>query len=217
MSEKLILTGFTPFENTPHNPSGEIVPDLVNRLKQKGVNCSGLILETAYSAVENGIDQVISSEKPSAIISFGVASAIRCLELERFALNIDDASIADNYGEIRSAVTIDPAGPHAHRCRAEVKKISETLEKMGIPVRISNHCGTFVCNHLYYWIMNRTYQKNLNLNALFIHIPQLASLEDSDGKRQLNLLSHKTKLPLDLSWERLVESLAKAIQKHFSA
>ncbi|MDU7842699.1 MAG: pyroglutamyl-peptidase I, partial [Veillonella sp.] len=52
--------------------------------------------------------------------------------------------------------------------------IVNALHQNGIPAKVSNTAGTFVCNHLMYGVCHYAAQKG-NIKAGFMHIPYLPS------------------------------------------
>jgi pyroglutamyl-peptidase len=45
---------------------------------------------------------------------------------------------------------------------------------LNIPVRISNHAGTFVCNHVFYLARHKVEQLGIPAKCGLIHIPQIS-------------------------------------------
>ena len=55
-----------------------------------------------------------------------------------------------------------------------IKDMVNALHQAGIPARVSNTAGTFVCNHIMYGVLHYAAQKG-NVKAGFMHIPYLPS------------------------------------------
>jgi len=51
--------------------------------------------------------------------------------------------------------------------------MAEALSLADIPVRISNTAGTYVCNHLFYTVMNLLESNKMDILAGFVHLPYL--------------------------------------------
>ena len=49
----------------------------------------------------------------------------------------------------------------------------EAIKKAGIPARISNTAGTYVCNHIMFGVLYKIHKENLNMKAGFIHVPYI--------------------------------------------
>ncbi|MDT4037964.1 pyroglutamyl-peptidase I, partial [Staphylococcus aureus] len=58
--------------------------------------------------------------------------------------------IADNEGNQPIDEVIQVDGNAAYFSNLPVKRITEAIKAQGIPSRLSNTAGTFVCNHILY-------------------------------------------------------------------
>ena len=75
------------------------------------------------------------------------------ITIERVAINIDDARIADNEGNQPVDVPVVEEGAIAYWSTLPMKAIVKLREE-GIPSSVSQTAGTFVCNHLFYGLMH---------------------------------------------------------------
>lgn len=150
------------------------------------VTCS--ILPTEYASAEAQIIQLIDSVSPNILLCLGVAPGSTELSLERVALNIDDAPIADAAGDLRHDHVITPNGAAAYFSTLPLREIWQELRSTGFPVRISDHAGTYVCNHVYYTSLHYIEINNLDISCGFIHIPLLSDV--SSGKVAEGHLQH---------------------------
>ncbi len=170
----ILLTGFEPFGELQVNPSQLIVehfqaeqrPDLV-----------GLVLPTAYQAAGAQIEAAIQRYQPDAILSLGVAQSRKTISLERIAVNVDDASLTDNAGALASGELIAVEGPIAYWSTLPIQPMLAALQAKNIPASISNHAGTFVCNHTFYSARRAVERLNLAIPCGFIHVPDLLKTE----------------------------------------
>ena len=62
----------------------------------------------------------------------------------------------------------------------ELAKLKSTLESHNIPVQISSNAGTSFCNALYWSGLNYIYNKCPDTKMLFLHIPFLKNIADSE-------------------------------------
>jgi len=159
---KLLLTGFEKFGDLPLNPSELVVQAL------KGQALHVAVLPTVYDEAGKRIVQLIDRYLPEAVLMTGVAEKRTEINLERFALNVDDAEKPDNSGAQRAGLHIDPEGPTARRTKVRLAPIRDALLAKGMPAVISNHAGVFVCNHTYYCALAR------RTPALFVHLPMVS-------------------------------------------
>jgi pyroglutamyl-peptidase len=70
--------------------------------------------------------------------------------VERFALNLADARIADNDGARPRGEPLDPEGPPARQVRFSVEEMVAAITAAGVAAEASAHAGTFCCNAAFY-------------------------------------------------------------------
>jgi pyroglutamyl-peptidase len=138
------------------------------------------VLPVVYGESAKSLLALIEEHQPDAIICFGQAEGRTAITPERFAVNLDDAAIADNKGHIRIDQPIQPLGPTAHQSTLPVKEIVAALKAEGIPAALSLSAGTFVCNHIFYELQHAL--KGTSLQSGFVHVPlMLEQQEDFPG------------------------------------
>jgi len=169
--QKVLITAFDPFGGESINPALVAVMQLPDEID--GIRVIKHELPTVFDKSADILRDVIAKEKPDAVISVGQAGGRTGISLERVAINIDDARIADNAGIMREDSSIDPTGPAAYFSTLPVKAIVSTLKEAGIPAVVSDSAGTFVCNHIMYSALHFAAQKQPGLKAGFVHIPYL--------------------------------------------
>lgn len=167
----IIITGFDPFDKLKINPSMEVVKNIG---ELENINLYKLILPTVYKDCSTILIDKIAEVKPCVVISFGLAGGRKKIFLERFAINMDDGKTRDNSGEKRSGQFIREKAPLAYLSNLPLDTITKVLHNNKIKAGISNFCGTFVCNHLMYTVMDYMHNNNLNLKFGFIHLPKIS-------------------------------------------
>ena len=95
------------------------------------------------------------------------------LSLERVAINVQDARIADNDRDQPIDVPVMARGPAAYFATLPIKAAVGALRQAGLPAEISNSAGTFVCNHVFYCLMHLAAQRGQRFRGGFLHIPLL--------------------------------------------
>jgi pyroglutamyl-peptidase len=172
---KILLTGFNPFGKLVINPSELIVQIIENRAKSNGLSdVITSVLKTEYTAAEHGIHALLSDIRPQACICLGVAEGSQSIRLERIALNIDDTDAPDNAGELRCDQRIVPNGPDVYQSTLPLSHIRDALQSRGIPVTLSNHAGTYICNHVFYTSLHLIRQLGMKTKCGFIHVPLIS-------------------------------------------
>jgi pyroglutamyl-peptidase len=115
----------------------------------------------------------LDENRPDIVLAVGQAGGRSALSLERVAINVDDAPIADNIGQQPIDRPIVPGGPAAYFASLPIKAAVRALRRAGLPAIVSNTAGTFVCNHLFYGLMHEAALRNGAFRAGFLHIPYL--------------------------------------------
>jgi len=170
---RILLTGFTPFGNEDINPSWEAVRALDGK-HIAGHRVVARLLPTAFADSQRELALAIDEVQPTLLLGIGQAGGRSRLSIERIAINVQDARIADNAGAQPIDVAIVEDGPAAYFSTLPIKAMLKALLAEGLPAEVSNTAGTFVCNHVAYLMLHLA-EQHRGLRAGFIHIPYLPS------------------------------------------
>ena len=182
----VLITGFTPFGGERTNPSWEIVKTLPEILA--GYRMEKLSVPTEFDKAIAVTTKAIDTLQPSIVLCFGQAGGRTRMSVERIAINVDDARIADNAGNQMIDQTIRTNGPAAYFCTVPIKAMVAAMIKAGVPAEVSNTAGTFVCNHLIYGVLHHIAVTKMITRAGFIHVPFLESqVLDKPGVASMSL------------------------------
>lgn len=169
----VLLTGFEPFEQEPINPSWEAV----RALDGERVGDATIVarqLPCVFGKAIDAMAALVAEVRPDVVIAVGQAGGRTEMSIERVAINVDDARIADNAGAQPIDVTIAPDGPAAYFSSLPIKAIVREMRAAGVPAMVSQTAGTFVCNHVFYGLMHTLAQRGVAAaRGGFIHIPYL--------------------------------------------
>lgn len=167
---KILITGFDAFGGEKINPASLILDKIGDEID--GHKIEKLLLPTKFVGTADILEKKIRGMRPDIIISLGQAGGRTDITVERVAINIADASIADNGGKMPIDEKIRWDGENAYFSTLPIKAIVENLRKEEIPASVSNSAGTYVCNFIMY---NDLYfaDKYKNISAGFIHVPYL--------------------------------------------
>jgi pyroglutamyl-peptidase len=166
----VLVTGFEPFNGERTNPSWEICGRLPRTI-------GGLRVETCRVPCEfrramDVVAKAMERHRPAMVLCLGQAGGRAHLSVERVAINMDDARIADNAGASPVDERIAPDGPAAYFATLPVKAMVAAMRAAGVPAEISNSAGTYVCNHLMYGVLHFIAQTSPSpARAGFIHVP----------------------------------------------
>ena len=175
--KKLLITGFEPFGGETINPALEAVlrlPDTMN-----GATIIKLQVPVVYDASAETVLAAMEREQPDAVLCVGQAGGRNAITPERVAINMDDASSADNSGEVRTDTPIAPDGPAAYFATLPVKRMVAAAQAKGVACRLSNSAGTYVCNHLMYAVLHHAAVNRLPVQAGFLHVPYIPEQTES--------------------------------------
>jgi pyroglutamyl-peptidase len=168
---RILVTGFEPFDGEPVNPALEAVRRLPAQLGEHTIERRPLpaVFHRALAVLGDAVRTV----RPDILIAVGQAGGRSEMSIERVAINVDDARIPDNDGASPIDRPVVPGGPAAYFTNLPLKAITRALLEAGIPAKVSNTAGTFVCNHVFYGAMHLVATEFPAMRAGFIHIPFL--------------------------------------------
>ncbi len=167
----ILLTGFDAFGGETINPSWEAVRALHGR-RVGGHLIVARQLPTEFAASLRLLKRALRELKPALVLGVGQAGGRRQLSLERVAINLQDARIADNAGAQPIDEAVIAGAPAAYFSTLPLKTMLSALHDAGIPAEISHSAGTYVCNHIAYAMLHLTAPRR-DVRAGFIHIPYL--------------------------------------------
>lgn len=188
--KKILITGFEPFHGEDLNPSRELALAF-----QKQYDT--LILPVSYQRANQMLQDQLKVGRYDFILMLGLAGGRKWMDLERVAINLEDAEKADEDGDLRVQTKINPDGPDAFLNPLPLRDLSQTLQQKNAPVQISFSAGAFVCNSVYYRVFDWIKKSGRGSHALFVHLPY--SNEQLSGKPEgtPSLSLEKMKMALD--------------------
>jgi len=170
MTKTVLLTGFEPFNGADVNPSWEAARAL-DGWSGPGFQVAARELPCVFGRANLALFDAIDALQPDIVIAVGQAGGRHEISVERVALNVDDATIPDNAGQQPVDATIADGGPAAYFSTLPIKAIVRALRLRGFPAGVSQTAGTFVCNHVFYGLMQHA--QGRGMKAGFIHVPFL--------------------------------------------
>ncbi|MGV8885735.1 MAG: pyroglutamyl-peptidase I [Microbacteriaceae bacterium] len=158
---RVLLTGFEPFGGEIVNPSWQAV-EAVAREWRGSETVIAVQLPVVF---DESIDRAIAEHLPDLVVSVGQAGGRATIDLERVAINVQDARIPDNAGAQPIDEPVVAGAPAAHFTSLPIKAAVATLTEHGIPASVSQTAGTYVCNHVFYRL------RELGVRGGFVHVP----------------------------------------------
>lgn len=166
---KVLVTGFEPFGGDKINPSLEAVKLLQDNIA--GAEIVKASLPVVFGKSIKVLDELIKKEKPHIVVCVGQAGGRFEISIERVAINMDDARIADNEGNQPIDEKIFEDGEAAYFAKLPIKAMALEIRGGSIPAAVSNTAGTYVCNHIMYGLLYLIEKKYPNIKGGFIHVP----------------------------------------------
>ena len=166
---RALVTGFEAFGGAGANASNAAVARLPARLGSLEIATAQL--PTSYARSGATLVREIERVKPALVLCVGEAGERHELNVERIAINVQDARIADNDGAQPVDVPIVNGASAAYFATLPVRAIHAALLDARLPAMVSNSAGTFVCNHVFYTLMYCAATARAKFNAGFMHVP----------------------------------------------
>lgn len=167
---KILVTAFDPFGGETINPACEAVMKLH---APAGAELVRLEVPTIFGRSIQILEKAMEQEQPDAVVCIGQAGGRSAITPERVAINLMDASIADNAGYIPVDMPVIEGGENALFSTLPVKAMTQAIRDAGVPAQLSNTAGTFVCNQLLYGVLHLCKHRYPDTKACFIHVPFL--------------------------------------------
>lgn len=167
MHETILLTGFQPFGEFTHNPSGDAARLLDGReLEAEGFRLVSASLPVEFGPAETRLAELIEEHTPCAIIASGIhRDGLGPYRLELMAKN-------ELHSELTDARPVLAEGSPQVVNTLPLARIKLALERAGFETELSEDAGRHLCNAVFYLIAQR------EVPAGFLHVPPSASSED---------------------------------------
>jgi len=178
----ILVTGFDAFADLEQNISERVVRALP-RIWSGPVPLHTDVLPTVYDEAGDRVRHGIETYQPAALLLLGVARSRSVIEFERVALNLDDSETADNACVTRNGTPIESTGPVGYWSTLPLRALQARLQDLRIPSLISNHAGTFLCNHVFYIARAELERRRSATLCGFVHLPDIAA-DDTGGFEQ---------------------------------
>lgn len=166
---KVLLAGFEPYWDYPENSSWAVA-EKVTACGMLDVDIVAEQMPVSFERVATAIRNAVEKHRPDLIIMLGQSGGSDRVKLERVALNMMDSKLADNDGVIPNEELINTNTSTALFTNMPIKSLRTAIEEQGVAVKISNSCGLYVCNRLYYEALLLC-QEQPQIRAIFVHLP----------------------------------------------
>ncbi len=152
------LAAFEPFGGRRRNAALEAA-----RLVAERTGLELVELPVRFERLAKASQALLRGE-PDVLLLLGESKRARRLHVERGAVNLIDARIADNAGRQPKDAAVVRAGPAAYFCTLDVRA---ALEAGGRDAELSMTAGTYACNAALYHALHRAKGTRVG----FVHVP----------------------------------------------
>lgn len=166
----ILLTGFEPFGGEAINPSWEVARSLHGQVIA-GATVHARCLPTTFAGAPRALGEALAVLRPRLAIALGQASGRSEISIERVAVNLIDARIADNAGQRPLDQPVRVNSPAAYFSTLPVKAMRDGLRAAGHPAGLSLSAGAFVCNQVFFELQHQLADRGVSSG--FIHLPAL--------------------------------------------
>lgn len=167
---RTLITGFEPFGHHETNASWELAQMLASSLSDT-MDVRSLLLPVSYVRAWQTLHDELKRQRYDIVVMLGLAQSRTDISFERVAINIADASRADNDGETQHDACIIAKGPVAYFTTLPIRRMCEAVRQEGFPANISNSAGTYVCNSVFYRAMHWSSAAEKPPQIGFVHLP----------------------------------------------
>lgn len=179
---KVLITAFEPYDRWTTNASWLTLVEFTKSLP-KSPRVTTRLYPVDLEAVRHRLANDLQAGYDFAL-HLGQAPGSAAIGLEAIGLNI-------GIGGEHAADDIEvlhPDGPVAYRSQLPLKALAGKLREAGIPVRVSFHAGTYLCNALLYLSHLLIEQNRLKTKVAFVHVP-LDPTQVVESEQELACLS----------------------------
>lgn len=206
MTHRVLITAFGPFPHTPDNPTPRLAQRVAARIGDPadpalvGWQIDTRTLSTSWDAPAELVGELRDDERlPDVIVALGVSHLARGLRVERWAVNEAALKTPDVTGKLPEGKELVPGAPERleglmHRPRFE--RVVRDARVAGHPVDFSDDAGRYLCNALFFHLLQVAEASGETQLAGFVHVPHVSGVTaDARGG---------TELPEDVLVEGLV-------------
>lgn len=167
----LLITGFEPFDGEAVNPSWAVAQALHGQVIA-GARVAAVQLPCVFAQALLSLQAALDRQRPAWVLALGLAGSRSAVSVERVAVNLVDARIPDNAGAQPVDEPVVAGGPAAFFTGLPAKAIVAALRQAGWPAELSHSAGSFVCNQVFYGLMQALAARPGVVGG-FIHLPPM--------------------------------------------
>jgi len=168
----ILVSGFGPFGGIDENPSWGAVEPLDHELIA-GHDVRAVMTPVVWDEADEVLLAEYERLKPVIAVASGVAAGEGIIRLESTAVN--QAYGTDNNEVFMAGVPIMEDGEEFLYGTIPLAELEAILDQEGYPVGISDYAGDYLCNFIYYKLMHRVAEEDVEKHILggFVHVPSV--------------------------------------------
>lgn len=164
----VLLTGFEPFEGRRVNASWLAVQAVAQAWS--GPPLRVLQLPVSYARGPATMLAALEATRPEVVVCVGEAGDRTAISVERVAVNVAHARVADNDGARPVDEPLVEGGPVAYLTQLPLRACVAAAGSTGAPAEVSESAGTFVCNAVFYALARAL--EGTGVPHGFVHVPR---------------------------------------------
>ena len=168
---KVLITGFPAYSHFQSNCTEILInsfkkdlPAILNEYKEnlsfEIINFEKTDPETEKSSTLESVYSLLKKVVPNLCIFLGQSPNSNQIAVEQIAINL-----------FKNEKIIEEAPPAYWSNLPNQEAIPDMLKKVGIPSKLSQYAGTYLCNLTLFSALNFSQVNNLDIKSGFIHIP----------------------------------------------
>lgn len=106
-----------------------------------------------------------------AVLAFGMAPNSNVVRIEQIAINQCDINASDVDGRRPAYLQVRPSGPPFYVPMLPTEDLVSSLNSDGTPAQLSTYAGNFLCNFVFYTLMDKLAETGRVIPAGFVHLP----------------------------------------------
>ena len=172
MSSSIIATGFGPYPGAPENPTEWLMRLFAVDAPVCGddVRFQSFVLPTEYDGLQERIALIGNITAPDIAIHFGLSRQAQGFRLERLARNHVATDRVDAKGDRPASAALAP-GLGDIASSLPLERCAAALTAAGIPAAMSDDCGDYLCNALFFHSCGKLVTEFQPCWAGFVHVP----------------------------------------------
>lgn len=170
---RLLLCGFGSFPAAPRNPSAAVVEALAARAwAPPNAHVDFLTLPVLWRGSAEAVAERAAKARVDGVLVVGVAVEADDFRVETLGRNAASCERLDHSGAAWPHSTIQVDGPPILAATAPVDAMYRALITAGLPARLSDDAGDYLCNFTLYRMLHGAAAPTVG----FLHVPQARDL-----------------------------------------